>query len=176
LKIKWSDRLINSHDDIAHVSVDGVDFKINEPKPFSSTWYSFKFNGPGLRYEISLSIRTGMIASTNGPFPCGLYPDLKIYQTGIKKLLRENEMVIADKGYPDPTVYRDEALERYVRSRHEHINKRMRQFSVLRHKFTHNPSKHSVCFRAVANLTQLAIVSGETLYNIDESFCSAQSN
>lgn len=67
-------------------------------------------------------------------------------------------MVIADKGYPDPTVYHDVELDRYVRSRHEHINKRMRHFAVLSHKFIHDPVKHSLCFRAVANLTQLALI------------------
>lgn len=83
-------------------------------------------------------------------------------------------MIIADKGYPDPRVYHDNELERFVRSRHEHINKRLRHFGVLRYKFVHDLRKHSVCFRAVANLTQLAIASGETLYNIEEAFADSQ--
>lgn len=57
---------------------------------------------------------------------------------------------------------RDQELERYIRSRHEHINKRLRQYAVLRHTFIQDPAKHSVCFLAVANITQLAIVFGET--------------
>jgi len=165
---------VNSEGDIARVSVDGVDFTICEPTPFDSCWYSFKHNGPGIRYEISVSIRTGKITSINGPFPCGAFPDLKIFRSGIKNWLEESEMVIADKGYPDPKVFQDNQLERFVRSRHEHINKRLRHFGVLRYKFVHDLKKHSVCFRAVANLTQLTIVSGEPLYNIDEAFFDSE--
>lgn len=156
------------------VSVDGLDFQIYEPSPFNSCWYSFKHNGPGLRYEISLSIRTGKITSVDGPFPCGSFLDLKIFRGGIKNYLEESEMVIADKGYPDEKVYHDIESERFVRSRHEHIHKRSRHFGVLRYKFVHDIRKHSVCFRAVANLTQLAIVSGEPLYNIEEAFLESE--
>lgn len=159
---------------MARVSVDGVDFRIFEPTPFSPSWFSFKHNGPGIRYEVSLSIRTGKITSINGPYPCGSYPDLKIFRNGIKNYLDESEMVIADKGYPDPKVYHDSELERFVRSRHEHINKRLRHFGVLRYKFVHSLDMHSVCFRAVANLTQLNIVSGEPLYNIEEAYHDAE--
>jgi hypothetical protein len=31
-----------------HVSVDGTDFRIHEPSPFSPRWYSHKFKGAGL--------------------------------------------------------------------------------------------------------------------------------
>lgn len=41
--------------------VDGTDFRIEEPKPFSSGWYSHKFNGPGVRYEVGLAIQRGYI-------------------------------------------------------------------------------------------------------------------
>jgi len=37
--------MINSEGDIAHVSVDGVDFVIREPTPFNPSWFSFKHNG-----------------------------------------------------------------------------------------------------------------------------------
>lgn len=45
----------------AFVSLDGADFKIEEPTPFSPKWFSHKFKGPGLRYEVGLCIRTGYI-------------------------------------------------------------------------------------------------------------------
>eukprot|EP00171_Calliarthron_tuberculosum_P022157 IDg22157t1 len=38
------------------VSVDGTDCSIEEPYPRSTKWYSHKINGPGLRYEIGLSL------------------------------------------------------------------------------------------------------------------------
>jgi hypothetical protein len=43
------------------VTVDGTDFRIYEPTPFSPMWYSHKYKGPGLRYEVALSIRGGDI-------------------------------------------------------------------------------------------------------------------
>ena len=42
-----------------YITVDGTDFKIKEPTPFSPTWYSQKHNGPGLRYEVGICIHTG---------------------------------------------------------------------------------------------------------------------
>lgn len=40
--------------------VDGTDCTIREPTVFNKKrWYSHKFNGPGVRYEIGLSILSG---------------------------------------------------------------------------------------------------------------------
>lgn len=78
-------------------------------------------------------------------------------------------MVIGDDGYPYPKDYHDNKIERFVRSRHEHINKRF-HFGGLRHKFVNDLANHAVCFRAVSNLTQLATVSGEPLYKLMKRF------
>ena len=58
------------------MSVDGTDFKINQPQNFDKKWFSNKFKGPGLRYEIALNIQTGNIIWTHGSFPPGAYKDL----------------------------------------------------------------------------------------------------
>ena len=57
------------------ITVDGTDFRIQEPSPFDPKWYSHKFRGPGLRYEIGVCIKTGWIVWVNGPFPAGAWPD-----------------------------------------------------------------------------------------------------
>lgn len=44
---------------VCFVSLDGSDFSINEQTPFNPKWYSHKLNGPGVRYEVGLNIRTG---------------------------------------------------------------------------------------------------------------------
>ena len=66
------------------VSVDGTDFEIQEPWPYhrlhSRMWFSHKFKGPGLRYEVGLSILGGEIVWIGGPYACGLWPDLKIFK------------------------------------------------------------------------------------------------
>jgi hypothetical protein len=42
-------------------------------------------------------------------------------------------------------------------SRHEMINKRIKQFDILRRYRHNNDQKHMVCFGAIINITQLAL-------------------
>lgn len=79
LQINWSDRLVNTVDFIEKYkcSVDGSDFRIKEPTPFSSKWYSRKFHGPVVRYKIDLSICKGCIVWVYGPFSCEISADHK---------------------------------------------------------------------------------------------------
>ena len=62
------------------VSLDGIHCcPIQEPSPFSAKWYSHKFHGPGITYEVGLNIRRGVIVFwAYGGYPCGEYPDLKL--------------------------------------------------------------------------------------------------
>ena len=48
----------------------------------------------------------------------------------------------------------------WCRSRHETVNKRMKQFNVLKNCFRHDIEKHGYCFDAIAVITQLAIAKG----------------
>lgn len=57
--------------------VNGTDCRIFEPTPFNRRWYSHKFHGPGLSYELWIMLRTGKSAWVHGPFACGEWPDLK---------------------------------------------------------------------------------------------------
>jgi hypothetical protein len=52
--------------------------------------------------------------------------------------------------------------------RHETINERLKNFHCLKVKFRHSASKHAACFWAVAVLTQLAIESGEEMFDMRE--------
>ena len=72
------------------VSVDGSDFRIGEPSPFSEKWFSHKFRGAGLRYEMGISVACGDIVWVNGPFPCGSYHDLQIFRSGMQRHLEPN--------------------------------------------------------------------------------------
>lgn len=40
------------------VSIDGANCRISEPRPYNSVWWSHKFIGPGVVYEISVAIYT----------------------------------------------------------------------------------------------------------------------
>jgi hypothetical protein len=154
------------------MSVDGTDFQIQEPKPFSKKWYGHKFKAAGLRYEVGVSIHNSSIAWIKGPFPCGRWPDSKIFDFFLSNKLLPNEKVVADKGYrfnPECTTPSDDLSPnmrvrmKRISGRHEHVNKRFKQFSVLRKIFRHPIIKHKHCFYAIAVITQLHLVDDEPL-------------
>ena len=78
--------------------MDGTDFRIPQITPWSKSWYSHKFNAPGLRYEIGVCIHTGAIVWVHGPFPPGDYPDISIFRHALIFMLDNNERVEADDG------------------------------------------------------------------------------
>ena len=54
-----------------------------------------------------------------------------------------------------------------ARSRHETVNKRVKQFKILRDTFRSDIEKHSYVFRAVLVLTQLSLKRGEPLFEVE---------
>lgn len=159
------------------VTVDGRDFQIYEPTPFSPGWYSHKFKGSGLRYEVALAISTGDIVHINGPFPCGHNPDITIFRSKLKGMLADGEMVEADRGYRGeyysvrtPVDYETEEERKakgQLMARHETVNRRFKQFGALKQVFRHNMGVHRVVFESVVVITQLGINNGEKLFHVD---------
>jgi DDE superfamily endonuclease len=149
---------------IAKITVDGTDCPIQEPSVFSGRWYSHKFKGPGLRYEVGVCIQTGWIVWKNGPYPCGSFPDIRIARDWLYKELRTDERYIADAGYRDggqhsitPSGYNNEFeyMAAKVRARHENINARIKIFNILSTPFRNELNKHGWCFHAIINMLQL---------------------
>jgi uncharacterized protein YggL (DUF469 family) len=169
--------MLKSNGSTCLVSVDGTDCRIQEPRPFNRKWYSVKFKGPGLRYEISLCIQTGDIASVMGPYPCGSFRDDKVFLDGLVHHLLPTEKVIADRGYrmigtwcecPDKfSGYVEfERMKDVVRSRHETVNSRLKQYSVLSTHFRSNTSEHWYHFHAIANIVQISLKNGHPLFQV----------
>jgi hypothetical protein len=138
---------------------------------------SHKFHGPGLKYEIGLNITTGDIVWVNGPFPCGAWPDMKIFKNDLVLELDENERVEADKGYrgspqkvSTPQRFsmnkKREEMKARVRSRHETVNKRLKQWGCLDQVYRHDLKKHAAIFRSVLTITQLSFNCGYPLYTV----------
>ena len=80
------------------ISLDGTDFHIQEHTPFDPKWFSHKFKGPGVWYEVGICLQTWWIAWWNGAFHCG--------SLGWQWLIDElddkvGEVVLADGGYND---------------------------------------------------------------------------
>jgi len=171
-QVDWNFRKQGGKEYDCYTSVDGSDFRINEPTPFSTKWYSHKHNGPGLRYEIAVSIFGGRIVWASGPFKCGENSDVSIFRRGLKKRLDTDEFVIADNGYHDercitPPRENHPLRKRFsqIRARHETVNGRMKQFRVLRETFHHPLHRHADCFFAVLNITYL-MLDEEPLFDI----------
>jgi hypothetical protein len=91
--------------------------------------------------------------------------------------LQQDEKVLADKGYrhcptcttpSQPLTQLQRELLRRAGQRHEHINKRMKQFGVLRKQFRNRLDQHKMCFDAVAVITQFAVSDDEPLMDTFE--------
>ena len=157
--------------------VDGIHCPINEPRrPFWEGWFSHKFRGPGLAYEVATAVTTGKIIWINGPFPAG-QPDHKIFKKDLAKLVRTDiEKGVCDAGYkyceqwlfrPFWRTYKAlkegvprNDLHEYIRARHEQTNSRFHKFNCLASKFRHNRRLHHHFFHAVAVIVQLEIIHG----------------
>ena len=161
---------------------DCVDFETREPYPFvketSKIWYSHKFKGPGLRYEIALCIKTGDIVWFNGPFPCGV-PDLKIFRLGLRLELAPGEKVVADRGYRGdskictPDGWKNPAHRKGMsaaRARQETVNGRLKNWGCLSQVFRHDRNKHHLVTKAALVMTQLSISNGNPLFQVTTYF------
>lgn len=125
---------------MAFCSIDGADFKIGEPTPFSPKWFSHKFKGPGLRYEVGLCIRTGHMVWINGEYPCGEYTDLKLAREAYVLFVDHGEKTLADKGYRDQNFFilpnlRNKTAHGRIMARHETVNRRMKRFQLSNRYF-----------------------------------------
>lgn len=172
LKVDWDQRFQGDNGRRSSLTtVDGTDCPINEPPktddsplPFDRKWFSHKFGGAGVKYELLVAIQTGDIVSVSGPFPCGKWHDLTVFRRKAKQMLEPWETVEADRGYrgdpkcrtPEQYVTQSErrAKER-ARARHEVINGRLKNFRVLDQKFRHPLTQHKFYFALAVTMVQL---------------------
>lgn len=148
-------------------------------KKYSKQFYSYKFKWAALAYEIGLCIKTGYICWFNGPFEPGIYNDNEIFKRGLIGWLEDGERVETDEGYKGSaplyvkcpgTVATDPDKKEMcarVRSRQETVNKRMKQWNILKAGYRHDVLRHQDVFAAVAVLTQLSIENGEPLFSVE---------
>jgi len=179
--IRWNDRLPPDWQNSnfrCWVSVDGTDFHVYETNPFDRHLKSHKFNGPGLRYEVAICIRTGHIVWINGPYKCGAFPDQKIFkEEGLLQSLLPGELILADGGYRGPNVNPKYnpfdhpfviAWKALVLARQETGNRRFKIFKALAKVFRSHHDKHGIVFRATATIVQTMIATNEPLFPIED--------
>jgi hypothetical protein len=184
--ILLDNRFINADTNITcFISIDGTDCPVMEPWPFDKKWYSKKMNGPAVKYEVGVCIRTGEIVWFKGPF-CASVNDATIFKEDLAHRLCDDEGVETDAGYKghdafkskQTSVSREQRKQKsQVRARHEIINSRLKQFNVLNFPFRHLKlgsndmlHKHGICFAAIAVITHLKMLVGEgTTYDVEYS-------
>ena len=160
------------------MTIDGTDCPIQEPVPFSRIWYSHKFRGAGLRYEVGVCIQTGDICWINGPFKCGRWVDLAIFRRDLRQRLLPGEMVECDGTYLGEPACRHKHIIRNVadgrakaaaRARHETVNGDIKVFGCLGSAgpWRHDRHLHKYCFGAAAVLTQLSYNLGNRPYQVN---------
>ena len=159
------------------ITVDGIDCSIYEPHRIPSTeWYSHKFNGPGLTYELGIAIYHNLLVWIRGPHRSGKGTDLTRFQepNGLKSKIPAGKKVIADEIYKDPVCSlrnrldtpEVKKLKRRARARHENFNGRLKNFKVLAERFRHGHAKHKSIFEAVCVITQYEIENGHPLFEV----------
>lgn len=152
------------------LSVDGTHCPINEPRPFSEVWSSFKFGGSaGLNYEFGLQINRDKLIWLCGRVPCGETNDCGVFKRALKPRLLQfgrGKLIVADSIYsPDTDLvatrndYDPPEVARFkerVCARHEFFNHYVKLFQIFKKKFRHESSDsngmmifHGECMRAV---------------------------
>lgn len=158
------------------MTVDGTDFRIQEQRPFSRGWYSQKFNGPAVKYELAICIKTGDIVAFCGPFRGGEH-DLSIFRFRLKDALLPYERVIGDKGYRGdlkvvtPYLYDCESAQHrramaVLRARHETINRRFKTYGALHDIWRHDVHKHHIVFKSCGVLSQIIHENGREAFQV----------
>jgi hypothetical protein len=150
---------------------------MNEPRKIpSKQWFSPKFNGPGLTYELAIAINANQLMWIRGPMPSGNGGDLVNFKApnGLKSKIPAGKKVIADRIYRDPVCSirnpqdtpEVRKFKRRARARHETFNGRLKTFKVLAEKFRHGPEKCKAVFEAVCVITQYELENGHPLFDV----------
>jgi hypothetical protein len=131
-------------------SVDGVHCQIQEPRKVpEKKWYSHKFNGPAVTYQIVLSLRENKVLFISGPYPAG-QSDIIVFRKddGILHQIPPGKRIVADRGYNGeaevlsvPSHLHDSLtvtnFKKRARARQETFNARLKEFKILDVPFRH---------------------------------------
>jgi hypothetical protein len=159
-KIIWHKELNSPHGHKIIISIDGVDFKIWEPKNprfnRDPSWCSNKFKAAGVQYELGIDIWSSKLVWINGPHKCGSNPDQTIFKSALMQKIPTGKKGIADKGYEGceekiciPSSRDPRHISKFsswVRCRHENFNGRIKNFASMSNTWTHGVKKTRASF------------------------------
>jgi len=173
-KVIWDD----GGDEMFLLSVDGVHFRINEPRTEpSSKWCSHKHKSAGLSYELGISIYKNKLVWINGPFKAATH-DKTIFKKDLSKKIPAGKRAIADRGYSGKACEHQLSIrnardsqglkefKKRVRARHENFNARIKNFFILEDRFRHGVKRHKTVMEAVCVLVQYDMENGYPLFHV----------
>lgn len=138
---------------------------------FRLNGFCISFAGQVLRYEILLFLAKGIIIWVHGPFPCGAWPDLKIFQKKLLFNLFEGEKIVDDRSYRQDKFFTPDNVSVYQKPVHAHglsrieiFNVQLEYFNILNNIFRHNFAMHWIAFHAVTKLVTLMVRYEEPLF------------
>ncbi len=133
------------------LSVDGTDFCI--AMGWSKSFYSYKFNKSGLRYEVGLCIKTGDICWWSGPYEPGIWNDGSFFKDGLVTHLEPGERVEMDRGYrgsaPQYVKSPDGLLADLDPAVKLMVNARFKNWVILCTPYRHEFLEHQTVFGAI---------------------------
>lgn len=100
-RFNLSDRVHSDEKSVlnTHCSVHGTNCRIAILTRFYSKWFSHRFKGTGLRYEIGISYHDRNIVWLHGPLTCELWPIIKCFIEKMFDLLVDNEKFVVNNSY-----------------------------------------------------------------------------
>jgi hypothetical protein len=193
-KIVWDDNVANPKNlEIFCITIDGTDFKINEPKhrtlPRDKGACSHKMQHAAAKYEIALAVHRPKCVHLTGPFFGGTR-DLEMFPRGrLKEKLqalnvqirnfRQTKLAIVDRGYSSkradeknlfsvPNSMGSKELEKFKSRawlRHETFNGRLKCFgSLSAQTFRHGIDMHKFVFEAIIVTVQYQMDNGSPIF------------
>jgi hypothetical protein len=189
MKVVWPDDLDDPATELFTISIDGVDFNMNEIQHptfnVDKKACSKKSNSCAAKYEIALAVHRPKCVHLAGPFIGGKHDLVMFREGGLKKKLievRKKKLAkaIVDRGYRTdlddeqglfamPDNMDSKELKKFKtrsRLRHENFNFRIKAFGILQHKFRHGFEKHGFAFEAVVVIVQYQMDNGSPIYKV----------
>ncbi|CAB9510681.1 unknown protein [Seminavis robusta] len=154
------------------LSIDGTHCPIEEPRPFSTEWSSWKLgDNAGVMYEVALMVHKPRLAWLYGPIRPGKYNDIATFQKKLKGKMQEHlpdKRILGDAGYEGESSiishrnpFDPEEIAEWkdrVMARQEKFNKLLKQWECVNKKlWRHGVAAHKDAMEAVASVTQYGL-------------------
>jgi DDE superfamily endonuclease len=171
-----NDNMLEDDQAVLFATIDGTHCRIFEPqKDPGPKWFSYKFHGPALGYEIVIDVWSQRVVHIHGPYHAR-DNDIKNFRKpeGIMDQIPPGRKLIGDTGYqgePDkittPNPHDSLIVKQFknrARARHETFNKRIKDYQILRQEFRSDTSYHQIVFESICILCQYDIENGHPLF------------